>query len=54
MKLICDDKIQSYFWVDDTNESKVISPHFDYVEDAINWRRNVEENGIKLWTKTTE
>lgn len=58
MKLICDEKVQSYFWVDDKNEKNVISPRFDYVEDAINWRRNVEEkvyeNLEKTWTKTTE
>ena len=54
MKLICDDKVQSYFWVDDKNEKNVISPRFDYVEDAINWRRDVEENRTETWTKTTE
>lgn len=54
MKLICDDKVQSYFWVDDKNEKIVISPRFDYVEDAINWRRDVEERRIETWTKTTE
>jgi hypothetical protein len=54
MKLICDDKVQSYFWVDDKDEKKVISPRFDYIEDAINWRRDVEENLRKTWTKTTE
>lgn len=54
MKLICDDKVQSYFWVDDSDESKLISPKFDYVEDAINWRRDVEEGLSESWTKTTE
>ena len=42
MKLISDDKQQSYYWVDDFN--KKISPTFDYEEDAIQWktRENAE------------
>jgi len=58
MKLICDDKIQVYFWVDDQNEDKLISPHFDYVEDAVDWyqrtRDGTYEKLAKSWTKTTE
>ena len=41
MKLICDDYDQVYVWVDD--EGQELSPHFDYEEDALQWRQRVEE-----------
>ena len=37
MKLILNDYTGVYVWVDDTNEDTVLSPHFDYEEDAIQW-----------------
>jgi hypothetical protein len=37
MHLISDDKMRVYVWVDDEDESKRLSPHFDYEEDAIQW-----------------
>lgn len=58
MKLICDDKIQTYFWVDDNNESVILSPRFDYIEDANMWYENMKEKFYsewnKKWMKTTE
>lgn len=58
MILICDDRAQSFFWADDKDETEIISPRFDHVEDAINWRRNKEEKVYeileKTWAKTTE
>ena len=38
MRLILDDYNQVYVWVDDLNENEELSPHFDYEEDAIQWR----------------
>lgn len=38
MKLICDDYQQVYVWVEDHDENIELSPHFDYEEDAIQWR----------------
>lgn len=38
MKLLNDDYNQIYVWVDDFNEDDELSPHFDYEEDAIQWR----------------
>jgi len=43
MRLICDDVDQVYFWVEDYDENIVLSPHFDYEEDAIEWKRRIEE-----------
>lgn len=37
MKLLYDDYIQVYVWVDDMNEDDELSPHFDYEEDAEQW-----------------
>lgn len=36
MKLLRDDLNRVYVWVTD-EENKIISPHFDYEEDADNW-----------------
>lgn len=58
MKLICDDIAQTYFWVDDEDEKSVISPHFDYEEDADKWYRDMKnhfyEKWNEKWMKTTE
>lgn len=43
MRLICDDVDQVYFWVEDHDENIELSPHFDYEEDAIEWKRRIEE-----------
>jgi len=43
MKLLHDDFNQIYVWVDDFNEDDEISPHFDYEEDAIQWKQRIEE-----------
>ena len=43
MKLICDDYNEVYVWVDDANENVELSPHFDYEEDAIEWRRRMQK-----------
>lgn len=41
MKLRCDDYLQVYVWVDDCNPDVVLSPHFDYEEDAVAWKRDL-------------
>jgi hypothetical protein len=38
MKLILDDFNQVYVWVEDLDENIELSPHFDYEEDAVEWR----------------
>lgn len=38
MKLICDDYNEIYVWVDDFDEDHELSPHFDYEEDALDWK----------------
>lgn len=43
MKLICDDFQEIYVWVDDINEDEELSPHFDYEEDALQWKQRIEE-----------
>jgi hypothetical protein len=45
MRLICDDFQNVYVWVDDQDENLELSPHFDYVEDAIQWKQRMEQ----LW-----
>jgi hypothetical protein len=43
MKLLNDDYAQIYVWVDDHNEDLELSPHFDYEEDAIQWRDRMKK-----------
>lgn len=43
MRLLCDDYMQTYVWVEDSDENIELSPHFDYEEDAIQWRDRMEE-----------
>jgi hypothetical protein len=43
MKLICDDYNEVYVWVDDTDDDVELSPHFDYEEDAAEWRRRMQK-----------
>lgn len=38
LSMISDDKNQIYFWVNDQGVTK--SPHFDYPEDAEQWKKN--------------
>ncbi len=42
MKLLCDDINQIYVWVDDSDENIELSPHFDYEEDAADWRERMK------------
>ena len=41
MKLQCDDYLQVYVWVDDDDPGIILSPHFDYEEDAVAWKRDL-------------
>lgn len=41
MKLICDDFQEIYVWVDDKDENEELSPHFDYEEDALQWKQRI-------------
>jgi hypothetical protein len=43
MRLICDDFQNVYVWVDDHDENIELSPHFDYEEDALNWKDRIEK-----------
>lgn len=47
MRLILDDYNQIYVWVDDNNENDELSPHFDYEEDAVQWRDRMKETLLK-------
>ena len=38
MKLLEDEYNGVYVWVEELNENIELSPHFDYEEDAIQWR----------------
>ena len=38
MKLINDEYNDCWIWVEDHNHDLELSPHFDYEEDAIQWR----------------
>jgi len=38
MKLIIDEKKGSYYYVDELDESIMLSPGFDYLEDAEQWK----------------
>lgn len=41
MKLQTDEKNQIFVWIDENNA--VLSPHFDYEEDAIQWYNNMKK-----------
>ena len=43
MKLLCDDFNEIYVWVDDYDENIELSPHFDYEEDAHQWREKMKQ-----------
>ena len=49
MRLLLDDYNQVYVWVEDLDEDKELSPHFDYEEDALQWRDRI----AKLIAKDT-
>jgi hypothetical protein len=40
--LIYDDYNGIYVWVDVNNHDDELSPHFDYEEDAVQWRQHME------------
>lgn len=42
MRLILDDYNQVYVWVEDHNENLELSPHFDYEEDALQWKDRLQ------------
>ncbi len=42
MKLISDDYMGVYVWVDDEDPDHELSPHFDYEDDAVQWYRRVQ------------
>lgn len=42
MKLLYDDFNQVYVWVEEYDEDTELSPHFDYEEDAVQWRDRVK------------
>lgn len=43
MKLLCDDYMQIYVWVEDLDENIELSPRFDYEEDAVQWKERMQE-----------
>jgi hypothetical protein len=47
MTLKEDIRNQVWVWVDDSDESIELSPHFDYEDDAIQWKRLLEEDANK-------
>lgn len=53
MKLLCDEYLQVYVWVDDHDEGIEISPHFDYEDDAIQWRERMNEELKRAKSQTS-
>ena len=43
MKLINDEYNDWWVWVEDHNEDLALSPHFDYEEDAVQWRDRMRQ-----------
>jgi hypothetical protein len=41
MRLVCDDVTITYYYVDDETDA-LMSPHFDYEADAVQWKYNIE------------
>ena len=49
MKLINDEYNDCWVWVEDHDHDQELSPHFDYEEDAVQWRDRIskEVNNVK-------
>ena len=43
MKLIHDDYNDCWVWVEEYDENQELSPHFDYEEDAVQWRDRLKD-----------
>lgn len=43
MKLINDEYNDCWVWVEDNDENQELSPHFDYEEDATQWRDRMKD-----------
>ena len=43
MKLIHDDYNDCWVWVEEQDENLELSPHFDYEEDAVQWRDRMKD-----------
>jgi hypothetical protein len=43
MRLILDDYNGVYVWVGDDNHDLELSPHFDYEEDALEWKERLKK-----------
>lgn len=43
MRLINDTINDWWVWVDNNDENIELSPHFDYEEDAIQWRDRIKQ-----------
>ena len=43
MKLINDEYNDCWVWVEDNDENQELSPHFDYEQDAIQWRDRMKD-----------
>lgn len=43
MKLLNDQYNDCWVWVDDRNEDHELSPHFDYEEDAVQWKDRMKQ-----------
>jgi hypothetical protein len=41
--LINDEYNDCWVWVEDNDHNQELSPHFDYEEDAIQWRDRLKE-----------
>lgn len=41
MQLICDDIRGIYYWSEELDQGIALSPHFDYIEDALAWRDRI-------------
>jgi hypothetical protein len=41
MRLVCDDIDGVYYWSEELDENLALSPHFDYIEDALEWRERM-------------
>ena len=54
MRLINDEYNDCWVWVDDMNEDHELSPHFDYEEDAIQWRDRMKKDFIKQFMKLNQ
>lgn len=47
MILVLDEYCETYVWVDNADHDVELSPHFDYKQDALDWKQRILQEVTK-------